>query len=169
VTVREDGAGNLWIGTMAGGLNRLDRRTGRFTHYRHRPGDPASLSSNQVTVLYPGADGGLWVGTGNGLNYLDPRSGAFTRIPTPRTGSARCTASWKTATATCGSTTGRHQQVERRTRAWHYYQVSDGLQYEYNVGDNLRNAAGEMFFSGLNGLTVFHPDSIRPNPFVPPW
>jgi ligand-binding sensor domain-containing protein len=169
VTVREDGAGNLWIGTMAGGLNRLDRRTGRFTHYRHRPGDPASLSSDQVTVLHPGARGGLWVGTGNGLNYLDPRSGAFTQYPDPqhRIGEVHGILEDDHGNLWVNYREGISKLNVRR-RTWTYYQVSDGLQYEYNVGDNLRNAAGEMFFSGLNGLTVFHPDSIRANPFVPP-
>jgi ligand-binding sensor domain-containing protein len=168
-TVREDQAGNLWIGTQAGGLNRFDRRTGTFTHYRHRPGNPSSLSSDQVTVLHLGAGGGLWVGTGNGLNYLPAGSGAFTRYPDPEN---RISEVYGILEDGHGNLWINYREgiakFEARTRAWHYYQVSDGLQYEYNVGDNLRNADGEMFFSGVNGLTVFHPDSIRPNPFVPP-
>jgi ligand-binding sensor domain-containing protein len=169
VTVREDRAGNLWIGTLKGGLDRLDRRTGRFTHYRHRPGDPASLSSDHVTVLHPGADGSLWVGTGNGLNRLDPRRGTFTRYPDPenRMGEVHGILEDDHRNLWINYREGIGKLNVRRN-AWTYYQVSDGLQYEYNVGDNLRNAAGEMFFSGLGGLTVFHPDSIRPNPFVPP-
>jgi ligand-binding sensor domain-containing protein len=139
VTVRKDRAGHVWVGTLAGGLNRFDRRTGRFTHYRHRPGDPASLSSDHVTVLHPGAYGGLWVVTGNGLNYLAPRSGTFTRFPDPE----------NRISEVHGILEGDHgnlwinyregiSKLNVRRKTWTYYQVSDGLQYEYNAGDNLQ-------------------------------
>ena len=31
-----------------------------------------------------------------------------------------------------------------------------------------KNATGEMFFGGVNGLTVFHPDEITLNENIPP-
>ena len=40
--------GVMWIATQAGGINRFDRRTGRFTRYTHTPGDPNSLLHHQV-------------------------------------------------------------------------------------------------------------------------
>ena len=82
----EDGAGNLWIGTVSG-LDRLDLSTlprgpeasvatghggAVFEHYRHRPGDPRSLSENFITALLGNDGGTLWVGTHNGgLNRCD--------------------------------------------------------------------------------------------------
>src|SRR5690606_15338820 len=39
VCIAEDSKGNLWIGTDGGGLNRFDRKTGRFTHFKHEPGN----------------------------------------------------------------------------------------------------------------------------------
>jgi signal transduction histidine kinase/ligand-binding sensor domain-containing protein len=75
--VDEDRAGNLWIGTSAG-LDRYDRETGQFVHYRHDPGDPHSLSSDAVTRFYQDRADGIWIGTqGKGLNLYDPRSTKF--------------------------------------------------------------------------------------------
>jgi ligand-binding sensor domain-containing protein/signal transduction histidine kinase len=97
--IYEDQAGALWVGTAAGGLNRFDRAasradsraasraagqagsqgTGHFTHYRHDPDDPHSLSSDGVISLFEDSEGVLWVGTSEGLNRLDRETGACTR------------------------------------------------------------------------------------------
>jgi hypothetical protein len=55
-------AGNLWVGTNGGGLDRYDRTTGRFVHHRHDP-----------------ANGLLWLGTRRGgLDAMDRTTGRFT-------------------------------------------------------------------------------------------
>ncbi|HEY42863.1 MAG TPA: GAF domain-containing protein [Anaerolineae bacterium] len=71
VELYEDKAGNLWIGTYSGGLNRFDPIREQFTHYRNNPDDPNSLSDNQVTDLLEDHSGAVWIGTANGLNRLD--------------------------------------------------------------------------------------------------
>jgi ligand-binding sensor domain-containing protein len=55
-----------------GGLNRFDRRTGRFKAYRHDPADAASLSDDYVLSLLIDVEGTLWAGTDDGLNRLMP-------------------------------------------------------------------------------------------------
>jgi signal transduction histidine kinase/ligand-binding sensor domain-containing protein len=72
-----DAQGNLWIGTMLGGLNRYDQLTGSFTHYVHEPDDPDSLGGNCVRALVLDQDGMLWIGSDGGLDKLDPVSGKF--------------------------------------------------------------------------------------------
>jgi signal transduction histidine kinase len=53
--------------------------------------------------------------------------------------------------------------------AFKNYTVRDGLSHqEFNRGAWFKSDNGEMFFGSMNGVTVFHPDSIRDNPFVPP-
>ena len=75
-TMYEDRAGALWIGTWGRGLDRLDENApgeGSFTHYRHDPEDPSSLSDNYVVSIYQDRSGTLWVATyGGGLNQLLP-------------------------------------------------------------------------------------------------
>ncbi len=82
----EDSGGDLWIGTRRGGLNRLDRASGRFIHYRHDPADPSSLSLDAVGAIHEDRAGVLWIGTGDaevktlggGLDRLDRATGRFT-------------------------------------------------------------------------------------------
>ncbi|MBC7888988.1 MAG: helix-turn-helix domain-containing protein [Ferruginibacter sp.] len=78
LTITEDAAGNLWIGTKGGGLNHYNRASGRFTRYLHNDLNPASISFNEVYVIQPDGKGNFWIGTdGGGLNFFDPASGKF--------------------------------------------------------------------------------------------
>lgn len=70
----EDRKGNLWLGTNGGGLIYFERKTGKFTTYRHDPGNPRSLSSDAVVSLCLDHKNQLWVGTFlGGLNRFDGR------------------------------------------------------------------------------------------------
>lgn len=68
----------LWVGTLGGGLNRVDQTTGSVTTYRHRPDDPASLCDDQVWGLHEDRTGVLWLGTDSGLCRFDPATERFT-------------------------------------------------------------------------------------------
>jgi len=76
----EDKDGNLWIATRMGGLNRYDPISGKFTQYMHSKNDATSIISNQVTSLFVDKTG-LWVGTNNGLDFLDFSSNQFIHYP----------------------------------------------------------------------------------------
>ncbi|MCB9125801.1 MAG: GGDEF domain-containing protein [Caldilineaceae bacterium] len=89
-TLALDKDGALWVGTggfgiPGAGLDRLDRSSGIFTHFRHDVLDAESLSSNTISAVLPDSDGTLWVGTGGfsltgaGLNHLDPATGRAVR------------------------------------------------------------------------------------------
>ncbi len=80
LSIFEDRAGTLWVGTEDSGLDRFDRRTGKFRHFRHDPADPTSIAANQVEAIHEDRAGNLWVGTLAGLNRLDRAKGTFTRF-----------------------------------------------------------------------------------------
>ncbi len=68
----QDRAGDLWIGTFRGGLNRLRPESETFVRFRHDPARPDSLSDDTVNAFAEDAEGRLWVGTfGGGLNRLE--------------------------------------------------------------------------------------------------
>lgn len=72
----------LWIGTQ-NGLDRLDPKTGQFTHFRSDPDDPQTLSHDWVLPIYQDREGILWIGTfAGGLNRFDPETQTFTRYQT---------------------------------------------------------------------------------------
>lgn len=73
--ILEDSRGRLWINTISGGLNRLDRGNWRFSSWRHDRNDAASISHDGVFALAEAPAGKLWVGTQAGLDLFDPDSG----------------------------------------------------------------------------------------------
>ena len=89
-TIYEDAAGALWVGFYGQGLDRLERQTGtgseRFAHYQSDPGDPHSLGSSSVSVIFEDRSGVLWVGheVARGLSKLSAgaeRFGHYRHIP----------------------------------------------------------------------------------------
>jgi len=84
----EDEGGRLWFGTK-GGLTRFDHATGKFVRFAApgqgpqagaripgKPGTEAPYAGNRaVLAIQPAPGGGLWLATGDGLQYLDPASG----------------------------------------------------------------------------------------------
>jgi signal transduction histidine kinase/ligand-binding sensor domain-containing protein/CheY-like chemotaxis protein len=75
--IREDHAGNLWLGTVNDGLLRLDPKTAVLTSFRHDPREPRSLSQDHVWAILEDDAQRLWIATANGLNLFDPASGSF--------------------------------------------------------------------------------------------
>lgn len=85
-TMLIDDANRLWIGTIAGGLNRLELEeeasgTVRFYKYKNDPSDPHSISSNSIKAIYEDPQSTLWIGTEfRGLNRFDESTQTFTRF-----------------------------------------------------------------------------------------
>lgn len=76
----EDSHGRLWVATITGGLNLLDRAHWRFRHWRTGAGDRGP-SHDGVFALVEAEGGRLWVGTQAGLDLFDPATDRFRRVP----------------------------------------------------------------------------------------
>lgn len=67
----------LWIGTEGGGLNRYNKQTGSFTHFKYSPTENSLSYDNIQSLLY--TDNKLWIGMSRGgLDCLDTRNEHFT-------------------------------------------------------------------------------------------
>jgi signal transduction histidine kinase/ligand-binding sensor domain-containing protein len=75
-----DNEGDLWIGTIGGGLNLYDRANDRFINFRPQADNPKSISGNNISAIVQDHDGAIWIGTtGDGINRFDKKSQTFTR------------------------------------------------------------------------------------------
>lgn len=175
-TIVEGREGELWVGTFNGGLNRLDRQTGFFTHYQNDPSDPASLGGNIVLAVLQDQGGQLWVGTAVGLDRLDPATGRFQHYREKDGLASSLIYGLLEEDAPPGeggalwlSTNAGLSRFDPRTETFQNYGPSDGVQStEFNQGAYFKNVAGEMFFGGVDGLNVFQPAGVRSNPYAPP-
>lgn len=71
--IYEDPAGNLWVGTVEGGLNRKAPGSPVFEHYSTDA--PARLSHNSVSCFTTDDEGRLWIGTwGGGIGWVDMKN-----------------------------------------------------------------------------------------------
>ena len=78
--------GKRWFGTSAG-LNRMDSENGRFSRFKHTPGDPNSLAGNVVWTMLLDSRNRFWIGTNGvgaagttGLQLFDHKTNTFTHF-----------------------------------------------------------------------------------------
>ena len=63
--------GEVWIGSEGEGLRVLDPKSKEVKTYRHSETDPATITDDQVKVLFEDNKKQVWVGTSDGLNRID--------------------------------------------------------------------------------------------------
>jgi ligand-binding sensor domain-containing protein/signal transduction histidine kinase len=171
--ILEDRNGTLWIGTV-NGLDRLDRASGRFTHFRHDPLDPASLTHDRVHVLFEDSKGRLWIGTAGGLSRMEAGADGSPRF---RSYSSK---DGLAADPIGGILEDRHGQLWISTTAgisrfdpvskkFKNYVARDGMMSgSYFVGSYYRDGDDNLYFGGVDGLTMFKPAAVHDNPNPPP-
>jgi ligand-binding sensor domain-containing protein/serine phosphatase RsbU (regulator of sigma subunit) len=83
-SIYEDRAGNLWLTTFGGGLNKLSNDEGadgasvHFKRYLHHAANSNSLNHNTTRPIFEDQTGTLWIGTSGGLDQFDPVKESFT-------------------------------------------------------------------------------------------
>jgi len=77
----------IWIGTEGGGLNKFDKNTNTFTHYKHQDMEN-SLSYDNIQALLLTGNRDLWIGMSRGgMDCLDTKNGQFTHYQSDSYGS----------------------------------------------------------------------------------
>lgn len=168
----EDREGTLWVGTLGGGLDRFDRESGTFTHFRHDDANPKSISDDIILCITEDRAGVLWIGTTGGLNRLDRASGTFQSYrEKDDLANDMVFGIMEDGQGNLWMSTNKGiSKLDPRRESFRTYTYADGLQGdEFNQGAAARDPrTGEIFFGGANGFTVFQPDQVKDNPYVPP-
>ncbi|MFA6456544.1 MAG: two-component regulator propeller domain-containing protein, partial [Bacteroidota bacterium] len=77
-----DSKGNVWYGTVNGGLNRVNRNKSGHSSYRKNPPRDYPFPSDNVTSIAEDRAGHLWIGTADaGLLEFDPATGLIRQYP----------------------------------------------------------------------------------------
>jgi ligand-binding sensor domain-containing protein len=59
-------------------------------------------------------------------------------------------------------------RFDPETKTFRNFDAGDGLQSnEFNSGAYAKGTNGELYFGGIDGLTVFYPSNIEENPYLP--
>lgn len=169
--ILEDTRGDIWVGTGAAGLNRFRRDTGSFEQFKHDPTNPGSLSHNRIQSVHEDRLGFIWVGTAAGLNRLDPASG-LVRIYTESDGLPNDVI-YSVVSDQSGmlwlSTNRGISRFDPEQVAFENFDDSQGLQAnEFNSAAGVSGPDGTLVFGGINGITMFKPQTLERNTFDPP-
>ncbi|MCB9285111.1 MAG: hypothetical protein H6563_13630 [Lewinellaceae bacterium] len=169
----QDHIGRIWIGTNAGGLDLYDPACDGFIHFRHDPYNPRSLGSDRVLDIFEDSHHRLWIGTfGGGLSLFHPESNDFNHYSTQEgLPSDEILGITEDATGYLWLTTGNGlSRFEVDSVRFTNYYAYDGL-----AGNNLQDRSlircpngGNILCGSRSGLSVFNPDSLVKNQFVPP-
>lgn len=153
----------LYIGTYDG-LACLDIKTMNFNSplktKRILPGDV-------VYALYQDQNGGIWIGTSRGLNYLDPKT-MSTHEYTMEDGlpsNLICSIQGDDNGYLWISTGYGISRYNTRNPSFINFYANDGLQgNEFSKGVGFTDPTGEIIFGGTGGITYFNPLEItNPN------
>jgi len=160
----QDRKGNLWVGTIGGGLNKMDIQSGTFKSYLNDPQNPESISDNMVFWIYEDIQGIIWLGTNSDLNRFDPETEKFKRfglneglpndviygiLPDEDNNI------WL-------STNYGLSKFNLKNYSTKNFDINDGLQSnEFNGGAAHLGKSGKMYFAGIYGLNIIDPKKLK--------
>lgn len=188
-TILEDSFQNLWLGTPSGGLNLFNPKAEQFLYFQHDPANEHSIGNDIILSLYEDQEHTLWIGTNDGLVRLIPKldKDIFSTLSEAKTtnndslfrnyaqeeGFANSVAYgiledtqnhlWISSNRGISTFDKNLEKVIKTLDA------GDGLQSnEFNQNAYYQDRDGFFCFGGVNGASIFHPDSLKINTFVPP-
>ncbi|MBD0294789.1 MAG: SMP-30/gluconolactonase/LRE family protein [Flavisolibacter sp.] len=156
-----DRSDQLWVGTMdRSGLNLMDTKTGKCKHY---------LKGLTILHIYRDSDGGIWVGTAEGLYLLDRSSDTFVNF---RDQNDKIVLNNTTIYSIVEdrkknlwiSTTSRIIKLNRSRKEINTYGSNQGVHsYSFSPNSAYYSSSNELFFGDENGYYQFKPDELISN------
>ncbi|NPA37671.1 MAG: hypothetical protein GXO47_12575 [Chlorobi bacterium] len=165
-----DRKGNLWIGFVGNGLDKMYRdSTGNFVfkNYHFEDEDSFPLIDNRIYSITEDKSGKLWIGTNYGLNKLNPVNGKVTQYLNGKSLMANVVVGiieddkgrlWI-------STYDGLSMFNPETEKFVSYSEKGRLSSQKFTkrGASYKSSKGELLFGGKNGFISFYPDSIKRN------
>ena len=165
----EDSCGIIWVGTLYG-LNKFDPVDQAFLRIPIEAKELNLLKKYNILTMCEDDSTNIWIGTSFGLYKFDRLSEKFKRftqnegLPTNEIDGLLLDNHeniWI-------STSKGLSKFNPKTKEINTFDYLDGIRNTtFNTGVCYKNKKGEFFFGGNNGLTVFHPDSIKQDLSVP--
>jgi signal transduction histidine kinase/ligand-binding sensor domain-containing protein/DNA-binding response OmpR family regulator len=157
--------GDIWIGYMGEGLDRLNPQTGTTAQFFPKATSPDSrINDKEVRALYEDEEGVLWIGMMlGGLNRFDPKTENFTYY-TMQDGLPS-----NYVVSIVGDDNGflwlgtNHgiSRFDPKTEEFQNYDMSDGLPANHFQWGSAYYRNGSLTFGSDNGFVIFNPDSIQ--------
>ncbi|NJO00462.1 MAG: hypothetical protein HC880_01165 [Bacteroidia bacterium] len=169
--ILEDKQGRLWVGTQEG-INLFNRGSGTFLNYRTRQSRLKVFTHDYIYCLAETPDGHLMAGTKHNGFYIYDYEHNHLRQYNEQSGLVGNTVLtiiplenhqyWI-------STTDGLSFFDERSGKFKNYRPIDGLSSkEFYPRSGTRLPDGRLAFGNIQGLTLFHPDSIRENSLSTP-
>ncbi|WP_422359220.1 hybrid sensor histidine kinase/response regulator transcription factor [Reichenbachiella sp.] len=160
----QDTENRIWVGSAAG-LFLFDFKEDIFKLVESKV-----LSSNEVTNITEEPNGRIWIGSKSGFHLFDPKTKTLKSYH-EKDGLSNAFIYGALADDTGNlwlSTNKGLNKFVPDQGTFTVYDHADGLQSdEFNGKAYHKDRNGFMYFGGVNGLSVFHPDSVGENTDLP--
>lgn len=170
----EDMRGNIWFACYYDGLYRYDRKSCTWTHYLHDALDEYSLPHNKLIQIYRDDKQRLWIcSEGGGICCYDSDSDNFRKFDLYNEGKkVYLTIVYGVLNDAAGNLwiSSNHgiYCCDEKGRISKHFTYEDGLQSnQFNFGATFRSSTGKLYFGGINGFNVFHPENLRDSDICP--
>ncbi len=171
LSIFEDSKKRFWLGGYWG-VSILDRQNKTFKHYRPNSKKSNAISDSFVKAITEDSQGNVWISTGNGgVNKFNNTQSGFEHIKKQQglaDNLVGCTLVDQNGDMWFGTGKGINKYTVSDKRFLVYTQQQGLAGDTYKSPNCLKTQYGELLFGSTNGLTIFHPDKIISNNFIPP-
>ncbi|MBN2013085.1 histidine kinase [candidate division KSB1 bacterium] len=164
----EDTHKNIWIGANDGHIGRLDKSRSQFKIYAL----PIEMSGIEVRSIFEDQNGDIYFGTiGGGLCFLNVTTDSIL-VYSQQDGlpsniiHAILEDDHNNLWISSSNGLSKFSTTSHKIKTYYHENGLQSNQFCYNACCKTR--AGELIFGGINGATLFQPDDIHDNMYIPP-
>jgi ligand-binding sensor domain-containing protein len=160
----EDKNGLLWLATRGGGLNHIDKRSGKVTTYLlDSIGDHYW---NALVDIFEDCRGDLWISGAGGLARFDLSSRTFTRYPSPEEETMIVSVTEDPLGRLWAASTGKLYHFDRITGKFIPFSLGSFSAVQFTA---LHIDKDGILWVGTNGEGLFRLDTRSPSPQLSPY